>query len=391
MKKSVLLFGLSVLMSSATFVSCSKSDVFEQNQANMAAAEKAEYRANYEAKYGKIDPNQSWDFTNFSNSSKTRAGGAIINNDIDDPSLLEQSLHNDKGLVKSNLDGTSATPFDPNVLVNIYPGWCYNEKLKNLYVQMTVQFDGGEEMFNAVQIKNQAWWSNNGATAPANKGVGVNTIGLAGVSWKAKILDNQKDVMATADINTYKVVTVNNRTYWCFDIPYDNEHITLIYLVLPRPMPIGKRYLIEDLGSKKDFDFNDIVVDVLQDDGGNQKAIIRAMGGTLDFTLTIGSTTWTKGGDGANLGYKVETMYNTESRDFTKVLAEFPVSGWIPNDNNISVKVKSLSNEGVIIDIPFSRQGDAPMIIALNTYIDWQPERQALPDSWWTPIANSEE
>ena len=33
--------------------------------------------------------------------------------------------------------------------------------------------------------------------------------------------------------------------------------------------PIAKRYFIEDLGSKDDFDFNDIVVDVIQDPDGN--------------------------------------------------------------------------------------------------------------------------
>ena len=36
--------------------------------------------------------------------------------------------------------------------------------------------------------------------------------------------------------------------------------------------PIAKRYFIEDLGSKDDFDFNDIVVDVIQDPDGNHWA-----------------------------------------------------------------------------------------------------------------------
>lgn len=387
MKKSVLFLGLSVLMSSAAFVSCSKSDVFEANKASIEASEKDEYRSYYEAKYGKIDPNQSWDFTSFSGTAKTRAASPIVNNDIDDPELLQTSLHNDKADVKSSLDNTSAGSFNPNVLVNMYPAWCYNEKLKNLYVQLEVQYDGGKEELRTVQMKNQAWWSNNGATAPSNKGVGVNTMGLTGASWKANILNNnRKKVLGTATIANFKVVTVNGRTYWCFDIPYDNENITLIYLVLPRPLPVGKRYLIEDLGSKNDFDFNDIVVDVLQDENGSQKAIIRAMGGTLDFTLKIGNTTWSKGGN----GFDVETMYNTQNPDVTAKLAEFTVSGWNPQTNNISVEVKSLVNNDVIIQIPFPRQGEAPMIIALNTYIDWMLERVALPDNWWTPITDSD-
>ena len=380
-----------VAMAGAVLVSCSKGgDVIEKNKPSLEANEKQEYRSYYEQKYGKIDPNQSWDFTSFSGAAKTRAAGDIVINDISDPQFLQPTLHADKGGVKSALDNTQAEGFNPNVCVNVYPGWCYNEKLKNLYVQLEVQYQGGNQILSTVQIKNKAWWSNNGATAPSNSGVGINTTGLTNAVWKANILDNQKNVIGTYTIENYKVVTVNERTYWCFDIIYGNEHVTLIYLVLPRPLPVAKRYLIEDLGSKNDFDFNDVVVDVMEDNG-SQKAIIRAMGGTLDFTLTIGNTTWTKSVEGAALGYKVETMYNTQNPDYTAKLAEFPVTGWSPASNNVSLAVESGASNGVIITVPFPKQGEAPMIIALNTYINWQTERVALPENWWYPIGPSEE
>ena len=74
-----------------------------------------------------------------------------------------------------------------------------------------------------------------------------------------------------------------------------------------------KRYMIEDLGATDDFDFNDVVVDVedytveihqvtrengviktdevIETTSAPSQAIIRAMGGTIDFELTIGGCT----------------------------------------------------------------------------------------------------
>ena len=156
--------------------------------------------------------------------------------------------------------------------------------------------------------------------------------------------------------------------------------------------PIAKRYFIEDLGSKDDFDFNDIVVDVIQDPDGNQKAIIRALGGTLDFTLKIGDTQWTKSVDGVAAGYNTSTMYNTQNTVvWDKVLAEFPVTGWNPETNNISVFMKSIVSDDVIIELPFPKAGEVPMIIAFDTLVDWQKERVSLPEDWWVVPAATEE
>ena len=47
-------------------VSCSKSDLYDEAAQNTAKFEKAvsEYKANFVKKYGEVDPNQSWDFSN---------------------------------------------------------------------------------------------------------------------------------------------------------------------------------------------------------------------------------------------------------------------------------------------------------------------------------------
>ena len=190
------------------------------------------------------------------------------------------------------------------------------------------------------------------------------------------------------ELKTYKEITVNGHTYWCFDCTGDGDYSNLICLAVDaETQAIQKRYFVEDLGSKDDFDFNDIVFDVI-DDNGSQECIVRAMGGTLDFTLKIGDTTWTK-----SEAADVKTMYNTQGNiEYDKVLARFPVTGWNPNANNISVEVKSNVSENVIIKIPFPKKGEVPMILAFKTVTNWQTERESLPEGWWfTPIEISED
>lgn len=380
MKKN-LLMGIALLSMGFAFVSCSKTDVFEENQAKIVADQMSEYRANYETKYGKIDPNQSWDFTNF---STTRTNSPFVTGSIRDPHQLEKSLHNDKADVHSGLGSTTATDFNPYVQVALYPAWCCDESKKNNYFDLAVNYNDKSEVVNTVQIKNAKWWENNGATAPAQSGFYLNTMGLQTA--------NNSDVYWSLNYNgqvsritKFKEVTVKSgRTYWCFNFDDENDYDDLIYLVLPNPAPLAKRYMIEDLGSKDDFDFNDIVVDVMQDNAGHQKAIIRAMGGTIEFKLKIGDTEWSKVATGK---FEETTMYNTEDGyNPTKSYAEFDVSGWNPSTNNISAEVKSLVGDDVIIKIPFPKEGEVPMIIAVNTYVDWQNERESLPKDWWTEI-----
>lgn len=162
----------------------------------------------------------------------------------------------------------------------------------------------------------------------------------------------------------------------------------------------AKRYLIEDLGATDDFDFNDVVVDiedntiethkvtyengVLKTDeiistkAEPTKAVIRAMGGTIDFELVVGETVWTKSGAGFNVG----SMYNTQGNiDFNKVLAEFEVKGWDSAKNNVSIRVNG--KDGQIFAVTFPKAGEAPMIIAVDASQDWMKERESVPSTWF--------
>ena len=161
----------------------------------------------------------------------------------------------------------------------------------------------------------------------------------------------------------------------------------------------AKRYMIEDLGATDDFDFNDVVVDieentvithkvtyengvlktdeVVSETPEPTKAVIRAMGGTIDFQLTVGNTSWTKSG----AGFDVKTMYNTRGIDYDKVLDEFEVTGWSSQANNVSIKVNG--KDGQLVDITFPKAGEAPMIIAVDPTQNWMNERVSVPESWF--------
>ena len=202
----------------------------------------------------------------------------------------------------------------------------------------------------------------------------------------------------------------------------DNDFEDLVFMVYGKPVPPTervdeiitydvKRYLIEDLGATDDFDFNDIVVDVqynrkkvtikyevtADNENGDEisrteetlddQAIVRATGGTIDFTLTIGTTQWTKS------TYKASTeMWNTgwggAAINYKAVLGEpFKVEGFIPGNNNISVTVVGRGNDDNEIrttTIPFPKTGEAPMIIAVDENQNWMNERQSIPSEWWT-------
>lgn len=170
---------------------------------------------------------------------------------------------------------------------------------------------------------------------------------------------------------------------------------------------VTKRYMLEDLGATDDFDFNDIVVDVSEESvttytykfegNGNkvldkkegpivnrQWAVVRAAGGTLDFTINIGSTSWRKG---ARLA-PVETMRNTgwggSTINYNAELDQFEISNkdWVPSANNITVTVDGRGRNLGVQEIKFPKKGEIPLIIAVDKTEKWMVERESVPDSW---------
>lgn len=150
---------------------------------------------------------------------------------------------------------------------------------------------------------------------------------------------------------------------------------------------VEKRYMIEDLGSTDDFDFNDVVVDVKETreetpvltngvvtswkfTEWKQTATIRHLGGTIPFRLQIGDT-------------KCDWMNGVLDKD---VEITFDVTGWDPNENNIICASKHEDNKSGnvrTLEVKFPKEGEVPMIIATKTTQNWMPERESIPESWW--------
>jgi hypothetical protein len=117
----------------------------------------------------------------------------------------------------------------------------------------------------------------------------------------------------------------------------------------------------------------------------SQKAVVRAAGGILDFTINIGSSSWTK----SEHLTPFDQMMNTgigKAIDYNAVLDQFNIENkdWNPETNNITVSVVGRgNNEGVQV-ITFPKKGEAPMMIAVDENMGWMTERQSVPDSWFT-------
>lgn len=432
MKKN-LMKGMAALCVCAAFASCSKDAGFETPTQEQLA--KNEYKANFIKKYGEIDPNQSWDFTNYGSASQARTRGeqafaadmeheeynffSFVNTDFAViKNLLHQNSYSTTIRVRQNtgLFSYNYTTYNVNGSVSVKdwnhfftailtPTYAHIKAAvgADRYYHLGFSYNNAEpvEMIANIRVKglglgqySDHWYDALSGTLDHHTARVINTTTTGGNGyWTAYYIDEKNDVyFKTTPITKIKEfkITVNGtlvRTYWGFDCDGDNDYSDVICLVedYQTPQKIVKRYLIEDLGDKDDFDFNDIVVDVEDDQMGHQKATIRALGGTIDFTLKIGDTEWNKVNDGAKLTPVVNEidMINTDPAiDFTKVIAQYPVSGWRHADNNIVVTVRDKNNPNVITRIPFPERGEAPLIIAVKPIVYWMEERVSIP-KWW--------
>lgn len=400
-----LKISVAILVASTFVVSCSKSDVFEQSQSSVSDLKMNQYKTSFVQKYGEIAPDQSWDFSTVSNAKASTRGEGEIVETINTLVQYKQIVKNEKDEIKKyfNSKGEVKT-WIPRLSVRMFAALAHNTMSKKVYLNFEICHDNTRtSVVPGVNVKNDKWYDVGTSNTMNNSGYNIRQVNTKSLStdayWVAYFTygKNTGDANAAhnqnvlANLQNYKVEKYKEYTskkgniYWGFDCTGDGDYSDLIFLVtdIDPVRPIEKRYMVEDLGAIGDFDFNDIVFDVQQDVQGKQKCIIRAMGGTLDFTLKVGNKTWTKSDEGAKKGYQPAVMYNTNPIKKDEVLAEFDVTGWNPTDNNVSVSVVSKENNGVITVIPFPKKGEVPMIIAFDTFYEWMPEQESLPDNWW--------
>ena len=468
-------------------MSCSK-DIEAFNASAIEEKQKNDYASSFVAKYGPIDPNQSWDFTTGERRLATRGATTISTTIMENgiswgdvskiKTVKQDDAWNHTNIVIENDNATEKNGALLNAMVKALPeGRGQNGKPVVLVAPSSgfwiyPLFSGGILTYDLkVKVGDQAPvtvftkdWINfqtvNGMQKDNVYAKG-GTINMKGIYIEAPVgtaveiyIDNIYNHTPAAGNNNGRAYpspagTTNGRAIYV-DIPEgirpeiegvtlkenavikyigiediaeglsydstDNDFNDLVLAVIGNPdVPqekiieedqyevetcVPKRYMIEDLGSIGDFDFNDIVVDVedytvethkvtrengvitsdkvISTTSAPTKAVIRALGGTIDFELKIGDTIWKK----SDSEYVVTTMYNTQGTiDYDKELAVFEVSGWNAGANNISVTVTEKS--GDVFTITFPKKGTAPMIIAVDPTQKWMGERVSVPKEWF--------
>ena len=214
-----------------------------------------------------------------------------------------------------------------------------------------------------------------------------------GARWFTASSDKKKVDLSSAynqTITDFKIVTMTidgvSYTFWGFKCDKTNPDYTNLVLWVKEiptvPVPvISKRYMVEDLGGSYDFDFNDVVFDVIKYSDGSQKCYVRALGGTLDVTIKVANNSWTKSQD-----YTITEMLNTNPIDPNLCLKEFDATGWDGDNSKVSVIVegndKAAGGETTYYwAVPFPAQGEAPLIVAtMYGSKTWMLERQSVPN-----------
>ena len=216
----------------------------------------------------------------------------------------------------------------------------------------------------------------------ATTGQNKNKIEINAADWK---LENFKEVTVTCKNKDNEDMEC---TFWCFQChPSDNPTYTdLVMWVQKVPsvpsLTMQKRYMVEDLGESDDFDFNDIVFDVVQFSDNTQRCYVRALGGTLGISIKVGNSTWSKAPTYANT-----EMLNTKGEvDYDKCLAEFDVTGW--NADNSKVSVEVTGKDGYKWVLKFPETGEVPFIVATADGKEWMNERVAVPNKEWFGLPN---
>ena len=441
-------------------MSCSKSDLYDSNAANQQKNEQQvkDYTSNFVEKYGSVE-GKSWDFATLarsytlesSNRALTRDGEANVNADATVGEMLVNKATIDwmSTNMKAGANNVQkGKPFYLQVPNNSFTIVPIFQGTASYYWQLWMHVDGIEQDKLIWSKGDIEYITKEGATnwtSPGTGGTGMNsayqikapTYTFANLPVDANmyfylLVWDSFDKFKDQSINPRKLTSLNQMMLALIDcnvpsnVPAGNEvsiigcednangdfdYEDLVFMMYGNPAPpikhvdevikgTPKRYMMEDLGEEKpDFDFNDVVVDVisgrakwkreyeiLENGGWNlisetkiedlpDIAVVRAAGGILDFTLKIGNTTWTKSAKFPNYQQMLNTGRDGEI-DYDKELDTFKVEGWNPDNNNISVTVEGKA-------ITFPETGKAPMVVAVDPTTNWMVERTPAPESWF--------
>ena len=371
--------------------------------------------------YGPVSPTQSWDFTAAANTRAAENETAVVIDQWKDGNYglewkwkdshnenklnqveLNKIYNNDLEDIKAAVADTRAQKWDlseySSILFRVFAtSPCDNTKT---YMRVGVHLDSDKNWWIA-QTNPKLRWHKGTNYMDHPRYLDLTQLPedafwfvIAQTHEEAKTNKQGAKVLASSyELKTYKVINVNGNTFWCFDCNGDGNYEDMIWWVEAVKKPvipdeptlvseISKRYMMEDLGTIGDFDFNDAVVDLSQktwSDGTVTKTgVVRALGGILDITIKLGGkTAWTKSNN-LNPASIINTQPNyNENGNY----GEFDASDWNPDANNIAFVVKGQNAELVTINFP--ETGSVPQMVAVKITRNWMEENKRVPSIAW--------
>ena len=465
LKNFVLVGSMAVL--GVAFTSCSKGEELFDSGAKVAQ-QKSEYATNFEKKYGPIDPNQTWDFATMEpisylpSTSPAGTRGTETSGEVTLKSSGKMSIGNSvvawmhENMEAGKNNSQKGSPFISETDQRTFTIVPFYQGCASYYWELWMNV-GGNEL--------KIWTKNKDLTYKDDHGNWLSPTNKDGIPLSAEEIDAPTYTFeATPGQTMYfflKVWTGGDAAYTRGDAPSrissldrmmlalggvqgltgvpegstvtvigcednsksasDKDFEDLVFIMYgpevqhfeEKEVRETKRYMMEDLGTTDDFDFNDVVVDVANvykkkleygtnnqllreteiPNSRHQEAIVRAVGGTMNFTIEIGTNTitrWTKSPtyvatDMLNTGWGNKSIHYSGDNS---ILAKFDIENndWNPATNNIRVLVDGNGASGEVMVIEFPKKGAAPMMIAVPETQNWMTERSSVPSSWWYKV-----
>lgn len=438
MKKRLFLVSCAVTMMAGTVVlsSCSsKGEEYSYSPENAHNNVVEQYKANFVKYYGQVNPNETWDFSErgsqLAGFAGTRANNGKFKQSVNVQDMKDNQsygynwkhsndhsseindlcrLYWDK-YIKDAIDAAPESDWNPSGKI-IFDVLITTQDQNSSAGHFTWGIAGtqqGDLFMRQVSPANGRNWKNGNTGQQHTSSLDFSMI-PDGVTWfTSHTAQNQKKYQIDYNTNSNKITKFKNvtvtipetgktYTFWCFKCDESRyaDYKDLVLWVSDfetiRTPVASKRYMVEDLGGIEDFDFNDVVFDVVKYSDNTTWCYVRALGGTLDVTIKVANSSWTK----SDTYNPYTQMLNTNNINKDDCLGEFQVVGdWDDeNNSNIFVEVKKeedVTNGGNTVFYytePFPAVGAVPLIIATPISKTWRRERDTITEIEWFTISD---
>ena len=329
--------GMTLLLAGISFMACSKDVAFDENAQKEAEIAKAQaeiaqkyatYQADFVKTFGSIARGHQWGF------DQTTTRGAVTNSDLEwiIPENFRRPRPNAEGVnantIAANLDNLYTTLDDFNFnnywLQHVDKGkhhteagrlQAYDSNANNGqgdWIDVT-NFTGGDNPDGEFKCANINSYINNNAlqstTLMTNMGKAIDPV------TKKQFRIGSEDNWSYE----YYFLKYNNQTYLCLKHVWTNGNGNksedcwwIIRIGEAETKVVGNKFqgrvLCEDMGEIGDYDFNDLVMDVVCDKDNNIDITVVAAGGMLP--IYIGGKDAENGGTLVTLGKMTNTGLN---------------------------------------------------------------------------------